>query len=90
MKNIMILGATLMLTLGAFASNNEGTTRYKVDTNVSSITWHATKVTGEHMGTVNVTNGFMSITDGTMTSANVIADMSSIACTDLELSLIHI
>jgi len=84
MKNIMTLGTTLVLTLAAFASNDEGTTRYKVDTNASSITWHATKVMGEHMGTVNVTNGVMSITDGTMTSANVIADMSSIACTDLE------
>lgn len=80
----MTLGATLVLTLSAFASNEEGTTRYKVDGNASSITWHATKVTGEHMGTVNVTNGVISVTDGAMTSANVIADMSSIACTDLE------
>lgn len=84
MNNIMTLGATLVLTLGAFASNNEGTTRYKVDGTASSITWHATKVTGEHMGTVNVANGYISVTDGAMVAANIIADMGSIACTDLE------
>ncbi|MDA0939882.1 MAG: YceI family protein [Bacteroidetes bacterium] len=84
MKNIMTFGACLVLTLAAFASNNEGTTRYKVDTNASSITWHATKVTGEHMGTVNVANGYISVTDGALVAANIIADMGSIACTDLE------
>ena len=84
MKTIMTLSATLVLALSAFASNNEGTTRYKVDGTASSITWHATKVTGEHMGTVNVANGYISVTDGAMVAANIIADMGSIACTDLE------
>lgn len=84
MKNIMTLGAALVLTLAAFASNNEGTTRYKVDNSASTITWHATKMTGEHMGTVNLANGYMSVTDGNMTAASVVVDMQSIACTDLE------
>ena len=84
MKTIMTLCASVALTIGAFASNDEGTTRYKVDASASTITWHATKVTGEHMGTVNVANGYLSMTDGNMVSANIIADMQSIACTDLE------
>ena len=41
-------------------------------------------MTGEHSGTVNVANGYISMTDNEMVSANVIADMTTIACTDLE------
>jgi polyisoprenoid-binding protein YceI len=81
----MTLCASMALTLTAFGTNNDdGTTRYKVDAAASSVTWHATKVTGEHMGTVNLANGYLSVTDGNLTSANVIVDMQTIACTDLE------
>ena len=83
MNTFITLCATMALTLTAFASN-DGTTRYKVDAAASSVTWHATKVTGEHMGTVNLANGYLSVTDGSLTSANVIVDMQTIACTDLE------
>jgi len=84
MNFLMTLGASLALTLGTLATGEEGTTRYKVDANASTVTWHATKVTGEHMGTVNVANGYLSVTDGNLVAANIIADMGSIACTDLE------
>lgn len=84
MNILMTLGASLALTLGASTTNEEGTTRYKVDAAASSVTWHATKVTGEHMGTVNVANGYLSVTDGNLVAANIIADMGSIACTDME------
>ena len=84
MKTFLTLAASLALTLGATANNDEGTTRYRVDATASSITWHATKVTGEHMGTVDVTNGYLSMTDGELVAANVIANMETIRCTDLE------
>ena len=85
MNTFMTLFASMALTLTAFASNNnDGTTRYKVDASASSLTWYATKVTGEHMGTVNLANGYFTVTDGNLTSANVIVDMQTIACTDLE------
>jgi len=57
MTKLMTLCATAALTLTAFANNEDGTTRYKVDAEASEITWHATKVTGEHMGTVGLLNG---------------------------------
>ena len=80
MNTFMTLCASMALTLTAFATNNnDGTTRYKVDASASSVTWHATKVTGEHMGTVNLANGYLSVTDGNLTSANVIVDMQTIA-----------
>ena len=85
MKQLLTLCAIASMTLTTFATNpNDATTRYKVDAESSSLTWHATKVTGEHMGTVNVANGYFSVTDENLTSANVIVDMQSIKCTDLE------
>ena len=85
MKQLLTLCAIASMTLTAFATNpNNATTRYKVDPESSSLTWHATKVTGAHMGTINVANGYFSVTDGNLTSANVIVDMQSIKCTDLE------
>ena len=84
MIQLLTLCASVVLASGALASNEEGTTRYKVDASASSITWHATKVTGEHMGTVNVANGYLSVEDGTLIAANIIANMETIACTDLE------
>lgn len=84
MTMFLTLVASLALTLGTSAHSEEGTTRYRVDASASTITWHATKVTGEHMGTVDVTNGYLSMTDGQLTAANVIANMETIRCTDLE------
>lgn len=87
MNTIITLCASWALTLTASAcvdSDNTGTTRYKVDASASTVTWHATKVTGEHMGTVDLANGYFSVTDGNLTSANVIVDMQTIACTDLK------
>ena len=77
MKQLLTLCASVVLATGALASNEEGTTRYKVDASASSITWHATKVTGEHMGTVNVANGYLSVEDGTLIAANIIANMDT-------------
>ena len=79
----MTLFASMALTLTVFASNDGTTAIQSGRCKPSSVTWHATKVTGEHMGTVNLANGYMSVTDGNLTSANVIVDMQTIACTDL-------
>jgi len=83
MKHILTLLAAAMVVASAWATN-DNTTRYRVNKEASTITWNATKVTGEHSGTVGVQNGTLSVTSGKLTSANVIVDMQSIACTDLE------
>ena len=83
MKHILLSALAVGSAILGIA-NDEGTTRYKVNATESIITWNASKVTGEHSGTVNVANGYISMTDNKMVSANVIADMTTIACTDLE------
>jgi polyisoprenoid-binding protein YceI len=84
MIKLMTLCAAAALTVTSFANNEEGTTRYKVDVAASAITWHATRVTGEHTGTVGLLNGYMSVEDGHLIAANVIANMETIACTNLQ------
>ena len=64
MTKLMTFCAAAALALTSFANNDEGTTRYKVDASASEITWHATKVTGGHMGIVGLLNGYMSVEDG--------------------------
>jgi polyisoprenoid-binding protein YceI len=83
MKNILSLAAAALLA-GSTWATNDTTTRYRVNTDASTITWNATKVTGEHSGTVGIQNGYISVTDGKLVAANVIANMQTIACTDLE------
>ncbi|MDA0728853.1 MAG: YceI family protein [Bacteroidetes bacterium] len=83
MKNILTLAIAAFLA-GSTWATNDNTTRYRVNADASTITWNATKVTGEHSGTVGIQNGFFSVTDGSLVAANVIVDMQSIACTDLE------
>lgn len=58
-------------------------TTYKVDTQKSLLNWNGKKVTGEHSGTINLSNGAL-IVDGTkLTGGTFTIDMNSIVCTDL-------
>ena len=58
--------------------------RYAVDASASSINWTGSKPTGNHMGTVNITDGFLTATDSEITGGEFNLDMTSIAVTDLE------
>ena len=59
-------------------------TRYAVDASASSINWTGSKPTGNHMGTLNITDGFLTATDNTITGGEFNLDMTSITVTDLE------
>jgi len=83
MKNTLTLAVAALLAGTAWATN-ETTTRYRVNAEASNVTWHATKVTGEHSGTVGIQNGYLSVTEGELVAANIVVDMQTIACADLE------
>jgi polyisoprenoid-binding protein YceI len=57
---------------------------YKVDLSKSEIKWHAKKVTGEHMGTINVNNGQLLVNGNKVSGGSFTIDMNSIACTDIK------
>lgn len=56
---------------------------YKVDSQKSVMNWNGKKVTGEHSGTVKLSEGMMTVDGGKLTGGTFTFDMNSIACTDL-------
>ena len=57
---------------------------YKVDTAKSMINWTGKKPTGTHMGTISLSEGFVSVTDKTVQAGTFVIDMKSITATDVE------
>jgi polyisoprenoid-binding protein YceI len=53
----------------------------KIDTTASIVEWVATKVTGYHSGTVNVSAGELNVQDTNITGGNFTLNMNSIAVT---------
>lgn len=58
-------------------------TAYKVDTQKSILNWNGKKVTGEHSGTVKLSEGTLAVDGGKLTGGAFTFDMNSIVCTDL-------
>ncbi|WP_338733046.1 YceI family protein [Mangrovimonas cancribranchiae] len=58
-------------------------TKYKVDTEASSITWKGYKPTGSHNGTIAVESGVISMKDDAIQSGTFLIDMNSIVVKDI-------
>ncbi|PKD18189.1 lipid-binding protein [Salegentibacter salinarum] len=57
---------------------------FTVDTSASTIEWRGSKPTGEHTGTIKLTEGTFSANDSIIESGNFVINMQSITVTDLE------
>ncbi|WBL26617.1 YceI family protein [Zunongwangia sp. HGR-M22] len=57
---------------------------YTVDTTASTISWIGEKPTGQHTGTIQVSEGTFMANDSIIESGNFTIDMTSIEVTDLE------
>ncbi len=53
----------------------------KVDPTGSKVEWIGTKVSGYHVGTVNVKNGELKVKEGSLTGGNFVLDLTSLAVT---------
>ncbi len=58
--------------------------KYAVNAAVSKVMWTGTKPAGSHTGTIDVTAGEVSATNGMITGGSFTLDMNTINCTDLE------
>ena len=58
-------------------------TTYKVDTQKSVLNWNGKKVTGEHSGTIKLSDGMMMVDGGKLTGGTFTFDMNTIVNTDL-------
>jgi len=77
MKQALIL--TMALALGFNVTYAQ---HANINTKKSSVKWIGTKVTGSHTGTINISNGTISMKEGALSAVNITIDMTTIACTD--------
>ncbi len=49
-----------------------------------TITWNGKKVTGEHQGNIQISNGLLKFESGELSGGNIEVDMSSITCEDIK------
>lgn len=80
MKKIKLIAIALVICSSTFAQ--EG--KLQVDQKVSTLEWTGKKVTGQHNGTVNISEGTITVEDNMITSGEINIDMSTIAVTDIE------
>jgi polyisoprenoid-binding protein YceI len=76
--------AILFALAGLFFWSFTTLTTYKIDPSGSAVVWKAAKVTGKHEGTVKVQSGSFSFDNGKLSGGEIVMDMGSIRCTDLE------
>ncbi len=56
---------------------------YIVSAEVSKLAWLGTKITGEHTGSINIQEGYFTLSAGALTGAKVVVDMTSIVVEDI-------
>lgn len=61
-----------------------GATQFTADASASTITWKGFKPTKSHNGTINISEGSVSLDNGKLTGGNFIIDMNSIINLDIE------
>jgi len=77
-NNIFLVAiGLLLLSYTANASD------YVLDKNTSGVKWLAKKVTGQHHGTIALSQGTLQVKDGNPSGGEFLMDMNSIVCEDL-------
>jgi polyisoprenoid-binding protein YceI len=77
-KNIIL---SIVIVLAGLIANAQ--TKYKADISNSKITWLGKKITGEHNGTINLSDGEYIVTNNKLSKAVFKIDMKSIKDLDL-------
>lgn len=79
-----LAAVAVMISASAYVGpGKKAPATYKVDSQKSVMNWNGKKVTGEHSGTVKLSDGMMMVDGGKLTGGTFSFDMNSIACTDL-------
>lgn len=100
MKNLKILSLLISFSLISFSSyackgcgcstnksvhsHSKNSIKKDVKTSKSIVKWIGKKFTGSHEGNIEIKDAHLHFENETLTGGNVVMDMSSIICTDLE------
>ncbi|WP_347838229.1 YceI family protein [uncultured Draconibacterium sp.] len=83
-KLVTVFAIIIAIGTSAFAADaNADKSVYKVDTNASKVYWTGKKVTGEHTGYINLSDGEVHVKDEKVVGAQIKIDVQSIEVTDL-------
>lgn len=77
LSSLIVSGLSLLPAKALFETK-------KIDTEASTITWKGKKVTGQHSGNIQISSGTIEVEDGILKGGEIIIDMASITCTDLD------
>ena len=83
-KNLFIFTLALIMGGAVSANNPVEEEKREVNTEKSTVTWKAYKVTGSHTGTVNLNSGALMFDGDKLTGGEFEVDMTSLIATDLE------
>lgn len=91
MKKLTLFAAAVAVfaTVNIAAADNGGKpakkapTTFRADLNKSTMAWNGKKVTGEHSGTIKLSDGSLTVDGGKLKGGSFDIDMNSIVCTDL-------
>lgn len=99
-SNFIKIALMSFLVVGAFSCKNnetevseelqnaatatEGNVEYIVDTQVSKITWEASKPTATHHGTIDLQEGVFAVNQGEVEAGNFVVAINTIAVEDLQ------
>jgi len=75
---------SLILAIAIITSASTFAQKKAIKTSESKINWTGKKVTGEHKGTLNLSDGFLVFDGDKITSGEFTVDMTSLQVTDLE------
>ena len=65
-------------------SHSENSIKKDIDVSKSTVKWLGKKVTGSHEGNISIKEGHLHFDDNIFTGGNIVIDMSTIECTDLD------
>ena len=82
MKNIFLSAILSVITLFAFATNPH-IDNIKINTEKSTVKWIGSKISENHEGTVNISQGYLDIENGTLVGGQITIDMNTIKTTDM-------
>jgi len=75
---------TLILTIALITATSTFAQKKEIKTSESTIDWVGKKITGQHTGTLNLSEGFLVFEGENITSGEFVVDMTTLIVTDLE------
>lgn len=84
MKKILLFTSIGLLTFSTAYISAQTKTEFKTDPKKSKVNWVGKKPTGQHNGTVNISNGILVVEKDEIISGNFTIDLNTILVVDLE------